>query len=108
MKYIKLFEDYESSAKQYALKQAKKELNPYTEVGSGYAAQKVEPNEKHEPNEEEVKKAIARNKSVETLRSWHPKVYDWLVKNNKLDWIKHLPKRSTAPIKYSDLWDEKH
>ena len=45
---------------------------------------------------EEVKKVIAKSKSIETMKSWHPEVYEWLVKNDKLDLVKHLPKRSTA------------
>ena len=96
MRYLILFEDYESSAREYAIKQAKKELSVDTEVESGIYPQLMTRTPKPEPTEEEVKKVIDRSKSVETMRSWHPEVYDWLVKNNKLEWIKHLPKRSTA------------
>jgi hypothetical protein len=96
MRYLKLFEDYESSAKKYAIKQAKKELPIDTGIDSGDYPQDFTRKPKPEPTEEEVKKVIDRSKSVETMRSWHPEVYDWLKKNDKLDWIKHLPKRSTA------------
>ena len=96
MRYIKLFEDYESSTKQHAIKQAKKELSIDTNVDSGDYPRDFTKPPKPEPTEEEVKKVIDRSKSIETMRSWHPEVYDWLVKNNKLEWIKHLPKRSTA------------
>jgi len=96
MRYLRLFEDYESSTKQYAIKQAKKELPIDTGVESGKYPQDFTRKPKPEPTEEEVKKVIDKSKSIETMRSWHQEVYDWLVKNNKLDWIKHLPKKSTA------------
>ena len=97
MKYLKLFEDYESSVKQHALKQAKKEFSTNTEVESGdYIQDFFAQVQKPEPTEEEVKKVINRSKSIETMKSWHPEVYEWLVKNDKLDLIKHLPKKSTA------------
>lgn len=96
MIYLKLFEDYESSKQQHAIKQAKKELSIDTGVESGDYTQDFTREPKPEPTEEEVKKVIAKSKSIQTMRSWHPEVYDWLVKNNKLEWIKHLPKRSTA------------
>ena len=96
MKYLKLFEDYESSAKKHAIKQAKKELPIDTGIESGKYPQDFTRKPKPEPTEEEVKKVIAKSKSVETMRSWHEEVYNWLKKNDKLDWIKHLPKRSTA------------
>jgi hypothetical protein len=96
MKYIKLFEDYESSVKKQALNQAKKELTIDTGVESGDYPQDFTKPPKPDPTEEDVKNVIAKSKSIETMRSWNPKVYDWLVKNDKLDWIKHLPKKSTA------------
>ena len=96
MRYLKLFEDYESSVRQNALKQAKKELTIDTDVESGDYQQDFTKSSKPEPTEEEVKKVIAKSKSIETMKSWHPEVYEWLVKNDKLDLIKHLPKKSTA------------
>jgi hypothetical protein len=96
MRYLKLFEDYESSVKKQALNQAKKELSIDTGVESGKYPQDFTRPPKPDPTEEDVKNVIAKSKSIETMRSWNPKVYDWLVKNDKLDWIKHLPKKSTA------------